>query len=63
MGNPESAKALPIAENLDDNHREVATRLGAETWQRMEELVKESRKRHIASRALQDTKSDELTTA
>lgn len=60
MGNPEAPKALPIADNLDEIHREAAIRQGSEAMLRLEQLKAEAQARRLASCA---ERAEELKTS
>jgi len=51
MGNPETPRALPIADNLDENHRAAAIRQGSETVSKLERLASEAAARRLAATA------------
>ena len=63
MRTPDSIKTLPVAENLDDERREVAIRLGEETLSRMEQLMADAKERNLAERKRREDERNRITTA
>lgn len=61
MGNPEAPSALPVADDLDESHRDAAIRNGADAMARMAEMIRIANERHIGAQAVQTTLTENIS--